>query len=156
MTTQSTPITYKSQTLTLKQWAELLNLHYPTLRARYDRGLQPPHLFAKSHKTIATTPITYNGLTMQLRHWAKELRISYPTLRMRYTRGMQPPELFHAKPKNAYNPKPHTPHAIFITHQNETRSLYAWSRVLNTGFVTAYNKYLQGERDFDKLFNADT
>jgi hypothetical protein len=100
MTLSSTPITYKSQTLTLKQWAEHCNIPYPTLRERYARGLLPPQLFAGSPKIFALALITHNGQTMQLRHWAKELGIKYSTLRMRYKIGMRPPELLSRRIKS--------------------------------------------------------
>ena len=151
MTLSATLITYKSQTLTLKQWAEHLNMHYPTLRARYERGLLPPRLFAGSPKTVATTLITHNGQTMQLRHWAKELRIPYDTLRARYTRGVRPPELLQPKPTADVSPT-----TVMITYLNQTRSIYNWTRRWGIGFVRPFELYQQGERNPAILFNQHT
>lgn len=145
-----TQITHLSETLTLAQWAERLDLHYDTLRKRYDAGQRPPRLFAASAKSIATTPITYNGQTMQLRHWAETLNIPYATLRMRYTRGHRPPELLGViavAPRN----QPKTPSQVTITHWGKTRTLFEWSRALDIGFDTLHKHYTEGERDPARL-----
>ena len=141
-----TQITHQSETLTLAQWAERLNLHYDTLRKRYDAGQRPPRLFAASAKSVATTPITHNGQTMQLRHWAETLNLPYDTLRMRYTRGHRPPELFGPIVVAQRN-QPQTPSQITITHWGKTLTLFEWSRSLNIGFDTLYCRFLAGERD---------
>jgi hypothetical protein len=41
------PITYRGETHTLREWADILNIKYSVLRMRYKRGLRGEDLFFK-------------------------------------------------------------------------------------------------------------
>lgn len=97
----STHITHDGYTLTLKEWSNLLNIPYDTLRMRYVRGLAGDDLFKQVRVRDQLSPIgphafriEHNGRLFSLADWAKELDIPILTLYTRYRQGLRGDELF--------------------------------------------------------------
>ena len=161
MSKQTHTIIFNAQSIPLAECARLTKIPYATLYRRIKNGTSPDKLLAPpphrpTRNDIAHTLITAHGKTQTLKKWALELRINYSVLKMRYIRGdrgdhLLRPYLAHSRPTTK---TPDSPHNIYLTHQNKTRSLFEWSRALGVGFVTTYTRYMQGERDFNKLFNT--
>ncbi len=74
-------LTYKGETKTMSEWAEVLNIKYPALSQRVNRLKWPVEKALDKQKP----QLTHKGETKTLAEWAKALNIKYATLYKRLT-----------------------------------------------------------------------
>ncbi len=88
-------ITWKGQTLTIKEWAERIGLSYAGLLDRLakgiplDRALTAPkgtHFFPEARKPRIA--LTYRGETMSMTQWAKRIGMDLSTVFRRWQKGL--------------------------------------------------------------------
>ena len=151
------PITFDQKTLTLSQWATLVDVPYRTLHRRYTDGLRPPELFAPtnyhrpSRRDISHTLVTLGTKTQTLRKWASERQLPYATLKQRYLRGKRGAELL----KTRHQPPTPNPKTAVLTFLGKTQSLYNWALKFNISWVVTYKRYMDGMRDPYDLLHTE-
>jgi hypothetical protein len=85
-------VTYRGETISLRQLAKLKGLRYDTLYQRHITGVTGDDLICPERLTktpITKELITYGGKTMTLKQWAEELNIQFGTLRARWVKGLR-------------------------------------------------------------------
>lgn len=86
-------ITYKGETKTLKQWADLFGINYHTLLSRVDSDkLSFEEAIKRGNRQLRM--ITYKGKTQSLSAWTKELGFKEYTLQNRLRKGWTVEEAF--------------------------------------------------------------
>lgn len=87
------PITYKGETLTIRQWSIKTGLSYCVIHSRLKKGAQLEYLFLSitDYKKVTrkkhATQYSYKGKRQSLREWSQEMKIDYTTLRTRIRSG---------------------------------------------------------------------
>ena len=91
--------------MTLRAWADELNLDYRTFSIRYARGLRDDELFQPLNPYNMT--LTVDGETHNLTEWAKITGLPRDVIRMRAIRGWTDEKIF--QPTQKRTPRTHKP-----------------------------------------------
>jgi hypothetical protein len=98
-------VSHKGKTMTLRAWADELNLDYRTFSIRYARGLRDDELFQPLNPYNMT--LTVDGETHNLTEWAKITGLPRDVIRMRAIRGWTDEKIF--QPTQKRTPRTHKP-----------------------------------------------
>jgi hypothetical protein len=89
-------LTYRKRTLTITQWARLLQCGADTLSKRFDAGW-PIHRILKTPVRVKNRLWTWNGKTQSLTAWARDLDINRGSLAERIANGWSMKRTFETK-----------------------------------------------------------
>lgn len=85
----NTKYTYKGETHTLSEWADIYKINKDTFYTRWSKGKRGIKLFEPTKsKKENREPIEYNGKTQTARQWSEQYNINYSTLIKRLDSGM--------------------------------------------------------------------
>ena len=138
---------YNGEKKTFREWAETLDIDYETIKNRYYKGWD--------NKEILTTPynnhrrvLTIGDKTMTLNEWAEELNVEPGTLWYRYKNNFSDEDMVKPVNKNKKNIKS----SIYITYNNEKKTIKEWAEELDLNVGTLYNRYYKGWTPEEILF----
>jgi lambda repressor-like predicted transcriptional regulator len=78
-------VTFRGETRLLKEWAEILGIHYRILHARLSNGWSVENALGKQRR--ADVLLEHRGKTRSIAEWARRTGISYGTLKSRLKMG---------------------------------------------------------------------
>ena len=103
-------VSHKGKTMTLRAWADELNLDYRTFSIRYARGMRDAELFQPLNPYNMT--LTVNGETHNLTEWAEITGLPRDVVRMRAIRGWTDEKIFQPAQKRAPRTRKNIPEPI--------------------------------------------
>lgn len=103
-------VTHNGKTMTLRAWADGLNLDYRTFSIRYARGLRDDELFQPLNPYNMT--LTVYGETHNLTEWAEITSLPRDVIRMRAIRGWTDEKILQPKQQRAPRTRKHTPEPV--------------------------------------------
>ena len=96
--------------MTLRAWADGLNLDYRTFSIRYARGLRDNELFQPLNPYNMT--LTVYGETHNLTEWAEITGLPRDVIRMRAIKGWTDEKILQPKQQRAPRTRKHTPEPV--------------------------------------------
>lgn len=116
-------VTHNGKTMTLRAWADELNLDYRTFSIRYARGLRDTELFQPLNPYNMT--LTVNEETHNLTEWAKITGLPRDVIRMRAERGWPDETIFQPTQKRTPRPRINKPKPEPVDLRQRLRDLLA-------------------------------
>lgn len=141
-------VEYQGKVKPLSQWTSELGLDYSVVYSRLYIGNEAwsvERAFTEPIVPYAQRPnlqsITYKGETKKLSEWADTPGIhpSAQVLRYRLKQGWSPKDILYKPVGGVYR----TP-TIMLEYQGETRTLRAWSELVNIPYMTLYTRMKAG------------
>lgn len=129
---------YNGEYRGLREWSEILELDYEIIKDRYYKGWSPTDILERRKDSHFRT-LTLHGETKLLTEWSKILGINKGTLWYRYEHGWSDDHIIDS-PYVRQSKKS----KIFLTYNEETLSIYDWSKKTGTVIGTMYNRYYKG------------
>lgn len=129
---EATVIEYNGKTKTVSQWAKEMNVPKETLRYRIriwgiERALTTPH------KKQIPPIIEFKGVIKSVKDWADYLNIGIPAFKVRIRQWGLCDKTFQVRG---------------VTHNNQTKTLAAWSRELKTSINHRVARNMHPEKVF--------
>lgn len=80
-------MTWRGETKTIAEWAEITGIGYTTLRNRINSGIPVEKAMNKSRIVHRGRVLTFEGKTMSVHDWAKERGICFQVIYKRLKKG---------------------------------------------------------------------
>lgn len=90
---------YNNKKLTIREWADKLDLNIGTLYNRYYKGWTHEEILFGRDNSFRTIYLEYNNKTKTLREWSEIVGLHPDTLRNRYNKGWTAEEILFGKTK---------------------------------------------------------